>query len=113
MFCPDALSCGRSPARGEGERVLALESREGTRASRRVDPGGARNATPRSLPSLEAQMVKNPPAMQETQIQSLGQEDPLKRGMVLLLSRFSHVQLFASLWTVACQAPLYMGISRQ
>ena len=26
-------------------------------------------------------MVKNPPAMQETQIQSLGQEDPLKRGM--------------------------------
>ena len=24
-------------ARGEGERVLALESREGTRASRRVD----------------------------------------------------------------------------
>ena len=26
-------------ARGEGERVLALESREGTRASRRVDAG--------------------------------------------------------------------------
>ena len=25
-------------ARGEGERVLALESQEGTRASRRVDP---------------------------------------------------------------------------
>ena len=25
-----------------------------------------------------AQMVKNPPAMQETWIQSLGQEDPLK-----------------------------------
>ena len=27
-------------ARGEGERVLALESREGTRASRRVEEGG-------------------------------------------------------------------------
>ena len=26
-------------------------------------------------------MVKNPPAMQETQIQSLGQEDPLEKGM--------------------------------
>ena len=26
-------------ARGEGERVLALESREGTRASRRVEEG--------------------------------------------------------------------------
>ena len=26
-------------------------------------------------------MVKNLPAMQETQIQSLGQEDPLEKGM--------------------------------
>ena len=31
--------------------------------------------------SLEAQMVKNPPAMQETWVQSLGQEYPLKKGM--------------------------------
>ena len=29
------------------------------------------------------------------------------------LSHFSHVQLFASLWTVAHQAPLSMGFSRQ
>ena len=28
-------------------------------------------------------------------------------------SRFSHVQLFATLWTVARQAPLSMGFSRQ
>ena len=26
-------------------------------------------------------MVKNPPAVQETQVQSLGQEDPLEEGM--------------------------------
>ena len=26
-------------------------------------------------------MVKNPPAKQETQVQSLGQEDPLKKEM--------------------------------
>ena len=26
------------------------------------------------------QTVKNPPAMQETQVQSLGQEDPLEKG---------------------------------
>ena len=32
---------------------------------------------------------------------------------VCVLSRFSHVQLFATLWTVALQAPLYMGFSRQ
>ena len=28
------------------------------------------------------QTVKNPPAMQETQVQSLGQEDPLEKGMI-------------------------------
>ena len=31
--------------------------------------------------SLVAQMVKNLPAMQETQVQSLGWEDPLEKGM--------------------------------
>ena len=30
-----------------------------------------------------------------------------------MLGRFSHVWLFATLWTVACQAPLSMGFSRQ
>ena len=30
---------------------------------------------------LVAQMVKNLPAMQETQVQFLGQEDPLEKGM--------------------------------
>ena len=30
---------------------------------------------------LVAQMVKNLPAMQETQVQSLGQEDPLEKIM--------------------------------
>ena len=31
--------------------------------------------------SLVAQMVKNPPAMQETGVLSLGWEDPLEKGM--------------------------------
>ena len=30
-----------------------------------------------------------------------------------MLSHFSHVQPFATPWTVACQAPLSMGFSRQ
>ena len=30
--------------------------------------------------SLVAQLVKNPPAMQETPVQFLGQEDPLEEG---------------------------------
>ena len=31
--------------------------------------------------SLVAQLVKNLPAMQETQVRSLGREDPLEKGM--------------------------------
>ena len=33
-----------------------------------------------SWASLVAQLVKNPPAMQETLVQFLGQEDPLEKG---------------------------------
>ena len=33
-----------------------------------------------------AQMVKNLPAMRETWVQSLGQEDPLEKGMATLSS---------------------------
>ena len=33
----------------------------------------------------------------------------LQEWDVCMLSCFSHVQLFATLWTVACQAPLSMG----
>ena len=33
-----------------------------------------------SCASLVAQLVKNPPAMQETWVQSLGWEDPLQKG---------------------------------
>ena len=34
-----------------------------------------------SWDSLVAQLVKNPPAMWETQVQSLGREDPLEKEM--------------------------------
>ena len=33
--------------------------------------------------------------------------------MVCILSRFNYVQLFATLWTTACQGPLSMGFSGQ
>ena len=36
-----------------------------------------------------AQMVKNPPTMQETWVQSFGQEDPLEKGMA------THVSILA------------------
>ena len=34
-----------------------------------------------SVMALPAQLVKNPPAMQETPLRFLGQEDPLEEGM--------------------------------
>ena len=33
--------------------------------------------------SLITQMVRNPPGMQKTQVRSLGQEDPLEKGMAV------------------------------
>ena len=38
-------------------------------------------ATWASLVAQMVKMVKNLPAMQETQVRSLGQEDPLQKGM--------------------------------
>ena len=35
------------------------------------------------MPSLMAQLVKNPPAMQETWVQFLGWEDPLEKEMAI------------------------------
>jgi len=45
--------------------------------------------------SLVPQMVKNLPAMQETQIQCLGQEDPLEKGM----ATHSSILAWRILWT--------------
>ena len=42
-----------------------------------------------SQSSLVAQMVKNLPAMQKTQVQSLGQEEPMENGMA------THSSIFA------------------
>ena len=84
-------------------------------------------------------MVKNPlerQDMQETQVRSLGREDPLEKEMAIhsrilarkipwteepggllsasgcMLCCLSHVRLCATLWTVACHAPLSLGFSR-
>ena len=43
----------------------------------------------RGQPSLVTQTVKNLPAMQETQVPSLGWEDPLEKGMA------THSSIFA------------------
>ena len=45
--------------------------------------------------SLVAQMLKNLPAIQETQVLSLGQEDPLEKG----ISTHTSVLAWKSPWT--------------
>ena len=49
-----------------------------------------------SWASLVAQTLKNPPAMQETRVQSLGWEDPLEKGTAAHFSILAwriHVQM--------------------
>ena len=48
-----------------------------------------------SRTSLVAQMVKNLPAMQETQVRSLGWEDPLDKGLAI----HSSILDWRILWT--------------
>ena len=45
--------------------------------------------------SQVAQWVKNLPAMQEMQVQSLGQEDPLEEG----IATHSRIHVWESAWT--------------
>ena len=45
--------------------------------------------------SLVAQMVKNPPAMWETWVQSLGWEDPLEKGTAI----YSSIVAWRITWT--------------
>ena len=42
-----------------------------------------------------AKKVKNPPPIQETQVQSLGQEDPLEKGM----ATHSSILVWRNPWT--------------
>ena len=51
--------------------------------------------------SLVAQTVKNPPAMKETQVRSLGQEDPLVKEMA------THSSILA--WTEEPGEPQCIG----
>ena len=49
-----------------------------------------------SWASLVAQLVKNPPAMQETWVRSLGWEDPLEKET----ATYSSIMAWRILWTV-------------
>ena len=59
-------------------------------------------------PPLVAQMVKNLPAMQETWVQALGQEDPLEKGM----STHSTLLAWNIPWTEKIDQLQFMGSQR-
>ena len=84
-----------SPSRG-GLSECSLETTEGNPSqthvhSRSEQEGDRKLEEGYEEPgaSLVARMVKNQPAMQETQIQSLGQEDPLEKGRAAQSSMYS------------------------
>ena len=55
-----------------------------------------------------AQLVKNLPTMQETWVQSLGQEDPWKKGM----ATHSSILAWRILWTEEPGRLQFMGLQR-
>ena len=58
--------------------------------------------------SLMAQMVKNPPAVQETWVQSLGWEDSLEEG----IATHSSILAWRTPWTEEPGEPQSMGLQR-
>ena len=58
--------------------------------------------------SLVAQMVKNLPELQETQVQSLGQEDPLEKGM----ATHSSILAWRIPWTEEPSGLQFIGLQR-
>ena len=60
-----------------------------------------------SWASLVAQLVKNPPAMQETWVRSLGWEDPLEKGK----ATYSSILAWRIPWTVLGVAKSWTRLS--
>ena len=61
-----------------------------------------------SWASLVAQMVKNPPAMQDTWVLSLGWEDPLEEG----IATHSSILAWRTPWTEEPDGLQFMGSQR-
>ena len=131
---PLQCSCLENPRDGGTWWAAVYGVAQGRTRLKRLSSSSTRSKTTREVlevkqASLVAQTVKNLPAMQETQVLSLGQEGPLEKGMTthssilawrmprteqpgglqsssVQFSSLSRVQLFATPWTTACQVSL-------
>ena len=106
-----------NPQGWEGDGLTGLKDyvdpwptlRESSRISRRKCWTGHLDVEPKhGIPSLH----KDPSTEQQFWLKSLSNRG-LERGLLLLLSHFSCVRLWATPWTAAYQAPPSMGSSRQ
>ena len=61
--------------------LVGMQTGAATRESPVEVPQKLNTELPYDPASLGAQVVKNPPAMRETSVRSLGREDPLEEGM--------------------------------
>ena len=75
LRAPNAGRQGSSPDEGTGCYMLKLKIPKPEQRSKIL------RASIKTQHRQTAQTVKNQPAMQETQVQSLGREDPLEKGM--------------------------------
>ena len=131
---PLQCSCLENPRDGGTWWAAVYGVAQGRTRLKRLSSSSTRSKTTREVlevkqASLVAQTVKNLPAMQETQVLSLGQEGSLEKGMTthssilawrmprteqpgglqsssVQFSSLSRVQLFATPWTTACQVSL-------
>ena len=62
---------------------------------------------------LEAQRAQREQKIQVSQVHLHRYSHFKPQSLMCVLSLFTHIQLFETLWTVAPQAPLSMGFSRQ
>ena len=76
------------------------------------DPLEKKMATHSSIFAWEISWTEEPVWLQSSSVQSLSHVG-LCKMQVCMLSHFSLVLLFATPWTIVCQAPLSMGFSRQ
>ena len=99
--CGQAQVAATTTAAGGSVSVALSVGQPASLGPRPLNPGGSRA-------SLVAQAVKNLPAMQETQVQSLGQEDPLEKQM----ATHSSILAWRIPWTEEPGGLQSMGLQR-
>ena len=99
---------GRSPREGNGYSLqYSCLGNPMDREPGQLQSMGLQSRTQLKWLSMHAQLIYN------VLLTSIGQQSDSVIHMCVYADLFSCIQLFVTLWNVACQAPLSMGFSRQ